>query len=141
MAWTGPFQLRPYLDQAGGASPLPPESMGLYLVTERYWNPAHTKDPPQAAGILYVGRHLGNLRARIGDLISSLLGFHGRIAGRNPGGISISDALLRQNGISPLELWIAWNDRFSGIRDVIDGEKDLIYRLQPTFNKRHRKRP
>jgi hypothetical protein len=135
MAWTGPFQLRDYIDRSGGASPLPPESKGVYVVTERDWNPA-AHEPPQTSGILYIGRHLTNVRARIGDLISSLLGFHGQHAGRNTGGISISDGFLRQNGSTPLDLWIAWNDGFGNVLEVLAAEKDLIRRLNPRFNKR-----
>ena len=138
MPWTGPFQLRHYLDRSGGASPLPPEHMGLYVVTERVWGtpPVTDEEPLQTAGLLWFGRHLTNLRARIGDLISSLLGFHGQVAGRHAGGISISVGFLLQNGMSPLDLWIAWNDGFTNIRDVIAGEKDLIRRLNPGFNKK-----
>jgi hypothetical protein len=112
MPWTGPFQLRSYLDQQGAATPLPPEDPGVYVVTELSWN----GDPSVSAGVLWVGasgvrtpQSKAGLRGRIGNLVSSLCGFHGGYAGLHAGGVSISQShCLASPGHSPLEVFIAW---------------------------------
>lgn len=84
MPWTRPLLLREYLDRPGGAqgrpADLPPETPGVYVLSEISW----TGEPNKAFRPWYVGAS-GNrtpqarsgLRGRIGNLISSLCGFYG----------------------------------------------------------------
>jgi len=84
--WTGAFQFREYLDRAGGVPEvdLPPEVPGVYFITGRRWSGPLC----DMAESLYVGKAYaaasGGLRGRLGDFVSSLLGFHG--PSRLPGG-------------------------------------------------------
>ena len=139
MPWKGPFQLRSYLDHQGGATPLPPEDPGIYVVTELSWN----GDPLVSAGVLYVGasgprtpQSEAGLRGRIGNLLSSLCGFHGTYAGLHAGGIKISRGYcLASPRCSPLDLFVAWvSMRAAPPQIVAQAERDLIRQLHPRFN-------
>ena len=140
MPWTGPFQLRGYLDQRGGATPLPPEDPGVYVVTEKLWS-----GDPSSAAVLYVGasgvrtpQSKAGLRGRIGNLLSSLCGFHGEFAGLHSGGICISKGhCLARPGHSPLELFIAWRAMHRAPpQQVAEAERHWIRQLSPRFNRR-----
>jgi hypothetical protein len=127
MGWTGPYQLRDQLEGKGGIQEdrLPPESSGLYVVTAGSW----TEQPAWADGVLYVGKSI-ILRARIGDFISSLCGFHGKHAGRHSGGITMNKEYV-QKGHNPLDLWIAWMPIPKDQLTV--AEIGLIRELRPSY--------
>src|SRR5579863_6333637 len=101
--WQGPFRLRECLDRPGGAEPLPPEAGGVYLFS---LSASFATDQ-----ILYVGdSHVStnqNIRNRIGDEITCLLGFHGEVAGYGWGGILLSEH-CRAAELNPLDLHLAW---------------------------------
>jgi hypothetical protein len=131
MRWTGPFRLREYLDRLGADrhtnAQLPPEQPGVYVVTEQTWR----NEPTSAAGPVYVGES-SLLRGRIGDLISSACGFHGTLAGRHSGGITISNL-----GYNLFELYLAWLPMSGASAESRTLEEDeLIAALRPKCNKR-----
>lgn len=143
MPWQGPIRLRVYLDRPGGPldSDLPPEISGLYVVTERKWS----IEPNRLSGPLWAGRahapKAGGLRSRIGDLISSLCGFHGTFAGRHIGGTFINMDCIRKNGLSPLDVFIGWLPMHNATLDVLKaGEDDLIKQLDPPCNRKKPKK-
>ena len=144
MPWTGPILLRDYLDRPGGAQggrpdELPPETPGVYVLSERFW----TGEPDKTSRPWYVGAS-GNrnpqgrsgLRGRIGNLISSLCGFYGDIAGLHCGGITVSEQYCLGNPPrSPLSLWIAWRPMPNATpREVAKEERRLIEMLDPPGN-------
>lgn len=101
--WQGPFRLRECLDRPGGAEPLPPEAGGVYLFS---LSASFATDQ-----VLYVGdSHVStnqNIRNRIGEEITCLLGFHGEVAGYGWGGILLSEH-CRSAELNPLDLHLAW---------------------------------
>jgi hypothetical protein len=145
MPWTRPLLLRDYLDRPGGAqgvpAEVPPETPGIYVLTQNPW----VKEPDTSVGPLYVGAS-GNrtpqarsgLRGRIGDLISSMCGFHGNYAGRHAGGICVSKEYCVGNPRhSPIGLWIAWRPMPGATpKAVANEERQWINRLKPLCNKR-----
>lgn len=132
MNWTGPYQLRSLLDCRGGTPDcnLPPESPGLYVITERAW----TDHPAQTDNVLYVGKSV-SLRSRIGDFISSLCGFHGIHAGRHSGGISMNEKYVRQGDEhNPLDIWIAWLPMQGALKgQLTQAEAERIQEFCPRY--------
>src|SRR5229473_4059269 len=138
--WTGAFQFREYLDRAGGVPEvdLPPEVPGVYFITGRRWSGPLC----DMAESLYVGKAYaaasGGLRGRLGDFVSSLLGFHGPLktsGGRHNGGITVN-LLCRNAARNPLELFLAWFPMpEASEQQVLDKERKLIDKLNPICNR------
>ena len=73
LCWTGVCRIGDYLSNViRDRDSRPPESSGVYVVSERPWHEMPTK----ASGIIYVGQ-ARYLRRRIGELLCDLLGFTG----------------------------------------------------------------
>lgn len=134
MPWTGAFKLSDYLNRSGGVpdSELPPEAPGVYILTGKNWSGA----PTGSVDPLYVGRS-GILRNRLGDLISSLCGFHGIFSGRHSGGITVNTDHIRTSDVSPFDLFIGWLSLPAlSPKDIADKERALIEQLKPRHNKK-----
>jgi hypothetical protein len=105
MGWEGPFRLRDLLDRPGGADSnaflgkRAPRLGGIYVFSSKLW-----KGRPK--GLLYIGSAHSTehttLRHRIGAEVIAALGFSG-----GTGGVLLSK-YCRENGINPLDLYVAW---------------------------------
>jgi hypothetical protein len=73
--WVGPFRLRELLENCiTPGYPWPPERGGVYVVSERHWAGAPTRD----ARILSAGGNTSQsalFLTRVGSLIADMLGF------------------------------------------------------------------
>jgi hypothetical protein len=111
IAWTGPFKIQTYLDNAvsrdeAWTARWPRERDAVYLVSEREWN----DQPDEAAHILYVGGNTGESSrfvTRIGDLLADLFGFFGQETGHHSGGQTLWHWCYH-HGVRPTQLWLAW---------------------------------
>lgn len=107
--WTGPFQIRDYLNNTISRRRLwqerwPPEGKAIYLVSDRSW-----RGTPK--GALYVGGCTGQrdrFVARVGDLIADLFGFFGEKQGHHSGARRLWK-WCDVRRIHPMELWLAWS--------------------------------
>ena len=75
MRWMGPIQVG---NTPSDQKMLPPESPGVYVISEQKWTGAPSED----ARVRYVGK-ASNLRFRLGQSIAVLLGFGPPTAGPN----------------------------------------------------------
>nr|BDT32023.1 hypothetical protein MFMH1_16920 [Myxococcus sp. MH1] len=85
---------------------LPPESRGVYLVSQLGW-----KGKPTMGCIpLYFGGNTGSskrFRTRIGDLIADLHGFYGGGTGHHSGAQALRDWCV-SNDVHPGQLFLGW---------------------------------
>jgi hypothetical protein len=132
MSWEGPRYLKDWLSQPLLNRNLrPPETAGIYIVTERSWNGT----PDVNAGVLYVGQ-TRYLRDRVGRLIAEILGFTTEISGysgsyyHNGGHCLWTDYCLKQN-VEPLTLHVGW---LLGCHCLNCAESELIKKFNPICN-------
>jgi len=107
MNWIGPYTIDGLLDLfLAPSQPRPPESKGVYVVSEKEW----FRSPTKNCEILYVGSNTGKskrFRTRIGDLIADMFGFFGEETGHHSGGIALNK-YCQEKIISPKNLYIGW---------------------------------
>jgi hypothetical protein len=130
LRWVGPFQVRTMLEQCmDDSQPWPKEQPGIYVVTLRAWQgqPIGESEPLYVGGNPQNPKHLLN---RTGFLIKDMLGFFGEETGSHSGGQSLW-FYCRENGIHPLDLYLAWAENVTCSRcsEVLYYEK-----LTPSFN-------
>jgi hypothetical protein len=106
MPWIGPFRLRDLLDRTGGFDQsLLHLGLGLYVFSLNSWEGEPTD-------LLYLGSGHAtattDLFYRIGNEVTSALGFNSRIVeAAGSGGILLSE-YCRANAINPLDLRLGW---------------------------------
>jgi len=126
--WVGPFRLRDLLEHCMDESqPWPPESNGVYVVSERPWSSAPTKE----AGILYAGGNTSEsplFLTRVGSLIADMLGFWWH----HSGGQSLYK-YCTEKGLHPLDLYLGWVE---GIPCSRCAEAEVYRTLKPLLSKR-----
>ena len=143
MGWLGPLKIEEI-----GTDPLrPPESQGVYVVSETKW----VGEPTKEAHVIYVGK-AGTLRWRVGGLIAALLGFcpsgdrrylHGK-------GRRIFNEKCHSSLAESAKLFVGWNPIPS--EECIDYEEarlfhalydggHLIFTKVPACNKRKHRHP
>ena len=86
----------------------PPESAGVYVISERPWN----EMPNKSSGIIYVGQ-ARYLRSRIGALLCDLLGFTGDEysdgeAYEHGGGHFLWHHYCIAHAVEPSNLYVGW---------------------------------
>ncbi len=130
MEWIGPYTIDELLDSVLDPSHRPPESDGVYLISEKSW----TGQPTSVCDPLYVGSNTGKskrFRTRIGDLIADMFGFFGSETGHHSGGESLHKH-CRSKQLNPKQLHIAWLENCSCVRCV---ENEIYDQLEPSLNK------
>ena len=130
--WVGPFTVRELLEGVvDGTVEYPPESNGVYLVTEHCWS----GEPDKNSGPLYVGSNTGKrrrFRTRVGELIAHVLGFYCDETGHHSGGQRLHEYCV-DNEINPLDLYIGW---FEDVENYRAAEVQFVDELKPLLNKR-----
>jgi hypothetical protein len=130
--WVGPFRLRDLLEHCmDETQPWPPESNGVYVVSERHWSGAPTK----AAGILYAGSNTSQsplFVIRVGSLIADMLGFFTNEFGHHSGGQSLY-GYCTTKGLHPLDLYLGWVE---GIPCSRCAEVEVHRALEPSLCKK-----
>ena len=133
MAWSVPLKIIDYLSDPARQQHLrPPETPGVYVISERCWAGA---EPAKSAGVLYVGQS-GYLRYRIGQLSADMLGFTGDNPGYSgsyyhSGGHQIWHHCLGHNAPAHL-LYFAW---YANCHCLDCAEIGLIRLLAPSLNR------
>ena len=121
--WVGPFRLRDLLEHCmDDNQPWPPESKGVYVVSERRWR----KAPNKRAGILYVGGNTSGsplFLTRVGSLIADMLGFWWH----HSGGQSLYNH-CKDKGLHPLSLYLGWAEN---VRCCRCAEAEVYFALKP----------
>lgn len=107
LAWVGPFSFRHLLEHClNDDQAWPPPGRAVYLVTQRPWSMAPTRD----AGPLYFGANTGEsdrFCTRIGDLIADLFGFWDGGTGHHSGGQKLYN-WCKESNTHPSDLYLAW---------------------------------
>lgn len=140
MKWTGPYTIDELLDSCMVPNhPRPPESDGVYLISEASW----AGHPTPNCHPLYVGSNTGKsrrFRTRVGDLIADLFGFFGKTTSHHSGGKSLH-VYCQRHGIHPKMLYIGWVEKCSCMRcteTAIYGEfRPILNRNKPSRCKKH----
>jgi len=131
MKWIGPYTIDELLDSCLAPShPRPPESNGVYLISQNSWS----GQPTQDCVPLYVGSNTGKserFRTRIGDLIADMFGFFGDETGHHSGGQSLH-RYCTENQLNPKKLYIGWVEKCACSRCT---ENKLYDQLHPLKNK------
>lgn len=111
IAWTGPFTIQTYLDNAISREPVwgerwPRERDAIYVVSQHEWS----GQPDERAHVLYVGGNTGQTSrfvTRIGDLLADMFGFFGEETGHHSGGQTLW-RWCNHNNVRPTTLWLGW---------------------------------
>ena len=118
----------------------PPESAGVYVISERLWN----EMPNKSSGIIYVGQ-ARYLRSRIGALFCDLLGFTGDEysdgeAYEHSGGHFLWHYYCVAHAVEPSSLYVGWcspckclDCAEAKLRDLMD----IRWNLYPTRSCEH----
>ena len=133
LCWTGACRISEYLTNVVRArDSRPPDSSGVYVVTERPWH----EMPAKTSGILFVGQAI-YLRRRIGQLLCDLLGFTGDEysdgeAYEHSGGHLLWHYYCIARAIEPSSLYLGWcspckclDCAEAKIRELMDGQWNL----------------
>jgi hypothetical protein len=131
--WIGPYKLKSLSSLVLGDDFSFPDGKIVYLVSLKVWKNNPTKDN----SILYIGQSGGTnehqARARLGALISNILGFYNiENNNRHKGGEAIFKYCVT-NKITPFSLYISWKNS----NNLNTEEKSLIKELQPFINQRN----
>jgi len=109
ICWTGACRIGDYLSNViRDRDSRPPDSSGVYIVTERPWY----EMPAKTSGIIYVGQ-ARYLRRRIGEMLCDLLGFtgdeySGGEAYEHRGGHFLWHYFCIARAIEPSSLYLGW---------------------------------
>src|SRR5262249_40062412 len=130
--WVGPFRLRGLLEHCmDERQPWPPESNGVYVVSERSWSGVPTK----AAGILYAGGNTSQsplFVIRVGLLISGMVRLYPGGLRRYSGGRWLY-GYCTEKGFPPLDLFLGWVE---GIPCSRCAEAEVHRALEPSLCKK-----
>ncbi|MGD0074692.1 MAG: hypothetical protein ABSD31_10170 [Candidatus Binataceae bacterium] len=133
MSWQGPIRI----GELGTDLVRPPESQGVYVISETKW----VKEPTNKDHVIYVGK-AGTLRWRLGEIVAVLLGFgpsgelrylHGRAR-------RIFHSNCHSDIAESAKLFLGWLEITS--RECIDCEEAKLFdKFYPTGELNFAKKP
>lgn len=131
--WVGPYKLESLSKHVLNSSFCFPQGKTVYIISIKAWK----NEPSKESSILYVGQsgrsNEFQARARLGALISNILGFYNiENNKRHKGGEAIFN-YCKANKIEPFSLYLSWRDA----NDLNAEEKFLINELKPKLNQRN----